>query len=69
MTSRGVTLVGYALIAMAALALEVTARRSRRLATFGDAVTLLLRHWPVRILVLTAWVWLGWHLFVRVDWR
>ncbi|MGH2395065.1 MAG: DUF6186 family protein [Candidatus Limnocylindria bacterium] len=29
----------------------------------------MLRHRPARILMLAGWLWLGWHIFVRVDWR
>jgi hypothetical protein len=66
--TRLVTLAGYAVIAATALAVEVTARR-RGGATFGDALAVVVRPWPLRILVITAWLWLGWHLFARVDWR
>ena len=69
MTSRAVTLAGYALIATAAVGLEVIARRSGRLATFADALTTALRHWPCRILLLAGWLWLGWHVFVRAHWQ
>jgi len=66
--TRLVTLVGFALIAACALGLEVAARRSGRLATFGDALSAALRRWPVRLLLQAGWLWLGWHLFVRVEW-
>jgi hypothetical protein len=66
--TRAVTLVGYAVFVTAAVALELTARARGR-ATFGDVVTLSLRRRPVRLVVLAAWLWLGWHLFVRVDWQ
>jgi Family of unknown function (DUF6186) len=66
--SRLVTLAGYVVVLAAALAVEVDARR-RSGATFGDALALVLRPWPVRVAVVAAWLWLGWHLFVRVDWR
>jgi hypothetical protein len=66
--SRFVTLAGYVALVSAAVVLDVNGRR-RGGATFGDALGALLRPWPVRFLVVTGWVWLGWHLFVRVDWR
>jgi hypothetical protein len=69
MTSRGVTLAGYALIALVAIALEVVSRRSRRLATLGDVVACGLRRWPCRVLLQAGWLWLGWHLFVRTHWQ
>jgi hypothetical protein len=66
--TRLVTLAGYALIAAGALGVEIAARR-RGGRTFGDALAVILRPWPVRVVVVAAWLWLGWHLFVRVDWR
>jgi hypothetical protein len=65
--TRFVTLLGYALLAVAAVGTEVAARR-RASGTFGDALTFTLRSGPARIVLLGAWLWLGWHLFVRVDW-
>lgn len=67
--TRAVTLVGYAVIAACAVALELVARRSGRLARFADALELLLRPVGLRVMVLTGWLWLGWHVFVRVTWR
>jgi hypothetical protein len=66
--SRTVTLIGYALLVVAAVGVEVTARR-RGSATFGEALTFAMRYRPARFVLLAAWLWLGWHLFVRVDWR
>lgn len=66
--TRLVTLAGYALIAACALGVEIAARR-RGGTTFGDALAVILRPWPVRLVVVGAWLWLGWHLFVRVDWQ
>jgi Family of unknown function (DUF6186) len=66
--SRVVTLIGYALLVAAAVGLEVAARR-RGSGTFGDALTLALGRRPARLAILAAWLWLGWHLFVRVDWQ
>lgn len=66
--TRIVTLLGYGSAAVAALALELAARRCGRLASFGDVLAAVLRRWPARLAILAAWLWLGWHLFVRVDW-
>ncbi len=66
--TRVLTLLGYAVLVVAAIALELTARR-RGGGTFGDALSVALRWWPLRVLLLAGWLWLGWHLFVRVDWR
>jgi NaMN:DMB phosphoribosyltransferase len=67
MTGRAVTLAGFAVLAAIAVGLEAAARRSARLCTFGQAFGWLLRHSALRLLVLAAWLWFGWHLFVRVD--
>ena len=67
--SRLVTLLGYAVVVVSALAVELTARRSGRFSTFSAALSAALRRWPFRVLVQASWLWLGWHLFVRVDWR
>lgn len=50
------------------VALEIAARR-RGGTTFGDALAALLRPWPARVVVVAAWLWLGWHVFVRTDGR
>jgi hypothetical protein len=65
--TRLVTLAGYAVIVAAAIGLEIAARR-RGGASLGDALAVVLRPWPARMVVVAAWLWLGWHLFVRVDW-
>lgn len=67
--SRAVTLIGYAVLLAAAVGLELAARRWRRSATFAEALTAVLARRSSRLLVLAGWLWLGWHLFVRVDWR
>jgi Family of unknown function (DUF6186) len=67
--SRAVILAGYVVIAVTAVALELAARRDRRWATAGDAIVVVTRRWPVRLLLLAGWLWLGWHVFVRVDWQ
>lgn len=67
--TRLVTLGGWAVIAAGALGLELVARRSGRFPALGQALDAVLRRLPLRVLVAVAWLWFGWHLFVRVDWR
>ncbi len=67
--TRVVTLLGYAVIAASAVGLEFAARRTGHVTTFGDLLSLTLRRWPLRLVLLAGWLWLGWHLFVRVDGR
>jgi hypothetical protein len=65
--TRTATLAGYIVLVAAAVALQIVARR-RGTATFSDAAAAALRPPPLRLAVLATWLWLGWHLFVRVDW-
>ena len=66
--TRSVTLLGYILLVVAAAGVEIAARR-RGSGRFAEALTLTLRWRPARLVLLAAWLWLGWHLFVRVDWQ
>lgn len=67
--SRILTLVGYAVIAVSAVGLEVAARRSGRFSTFPEAISVAARRWRFRVVLQAGWLWFGWHLFVRVEWR
>jgi hypothetical protein len=64
--TRAATLAGYATIAVAMVCFELVQRR-RVGTTARDAVTWALQVRGAKWLVLAAWLWLGWHLFVRVD--
>ena len=66
--TAGLTVVAYAAVAVAAVALEVAARR-REAPGLGEILAAALRIRPVRVAVLAGWLWLGWHVFVRVDWQ
>jgi hypothetical protein len=66
MTSRDLTLLGYATIASAALVLEVAALRgSALIPTLGRVLGRVMRTRAGRIGVLTAWAWFGLHLLAR----
>lgn len=65
--SRTITLGGFGLLAAGAAVLELSARRLRRPAPFGAVLAWALRRIWLRLAVLAGWLWLGWHLFVRVD--
>lgn len=67
--TRFVTMLGYGLLLVVGIGFELVARRSSRLPTFGQVLALALRRWPLRLLLQASWLWVGWHVFVRVDWR
>lgn len=56
---------GFAALLVAALVLEVAARRGAGPATAAQAVAAALRSTPGRVLVLLAWLWLGVHFLAR----
>lgn len=74
MTNRDSTLAGYAVLAVALVVLESAARwargrhRARRHLTFGEFVA-VVQGSPFRWALLLGWLWLGWHVFARADWR
>ena len=66
--TRTVTLAGYAALAVGMVAVQVAARLGARgLVTIGVILRLLTSKRPGRWMLVAAWLWLGWHLFVRVD--
>jgi hypothetical protein len=67
--SRSVTLWGYALLAAAAVAYQVTGLLLRRTPTLGHAVRRLKSIPAARPLLLAGWLWLGWHTFIRGTYR
>lgn len=67
--TRFITGAGYVLFVGVAIGLELTARRTRRLLTFAEMLEVSVRRRWVRLLLQAGWLWVGWHGFVRVDWR
>ncbi len=66
MTSRGITITGFVALALGGLALQAIGRRGATpIPTFGQMVGWLMRSPPVRLAVLFAWWWVGWHFFTR----
>jgi len=66
--SRTITLAGYAVLAVAVLTHQLVAILGRRTATIGQALEPVKRSLPGRLVLLGAWMWVGWHLFVRGRW-
>lgn len=63
--TRAVTVAGYAAVAAAMVACQAAALAGRRRATLGDAVRVATARPAGRLVVLGAWLWIGWHVFVR----
>ncbi len=66
MSPRTVTLLGWAVLAVVAIALEVLAHRSTsRLVGAGRLLSQVADRPAGKVALLLGWAWLGWHLFVR----
>ncbi len=67
--TRLVTLAGYIVLSLLGLGLELVARKTGRVAAFEEMLAAALRRWPLRFMLQAGWLWIGWHVFVRVDWK
>jgi hypothetical protein len=66
--SRPVTITVWVLIAVAlATAWVVSARSEGRFPSGVALLRMANRRIVVRIVVLAAWLWVGWHFFVRTT--
>lgn len=65
--TRTATLAGYAALAAMMIACEMIARRTGRVATLERVISALIASRAARFLVLVGWLWVGWHVFVRVH--
>lgn len=65
--TRTVTLAGYAVVLAGLVAMQTVAVRTRRVPTLVEALRVWTRRAPGRVIVIAGWLWLGWHLFARVD--
>ena len=66
MTSRAITIAGFVALALGGLTLQTMGRRATSpIPTFGQLLGWLMRSSPVRLAVLFAWWWVGWHFFTR----
>lgn len=66
--SREIIVAGYLVLAVAGIGVEVAARLTGRLPTLGEAVAAVNHRLTGRWLLLAAWIWAGWHFFVRASW-
>lgn len=64
MSWRVLTLAGYLVILVAALALVVTSHLpGSKVPTFGTLMSRIMRTRSGRIAVLVGWLWIGMHFF------
>jgi Family of unknown function (DUF6186) len=66
MSTRAITIVGFAVIIAAMVILEILSRRrSSRIPALGEWLGYVMRPRAGRALILLGWLWLGWHYFAR----
>jgi hypothetical protein len=65
MSSRVVTLAGFAVLGVALAGWSVVTARRPSLVTLPELLRRITASRPLRLLVVIAWAWLGWHLFAR----
>ena len=66
MTTRVLTIAGFACVIAFMVALEYLGRRpGSRIPALGEWLGHIMRRPAGRVLVLCGWLWLGWHYFAR----
>jgi hypothetical protein len=66
MSMRALTIAGFVLAALAAVALYAAGRARRRgLVPLGDLVDALRSRMTARLALGVVWAWVGWHLLAR----
>jgi hypothetical protein len=66
LTTRIITIVGFAMVIGAMFGLEYAGRRpNSRIPTVGQWLGYLMKPRIGRFIVLVGWWWLGWHYFAR----
>ena len=66
MTTRVITIIGFACVIIALLALDLVGRRpGSRVPTLGEWLGYLMRARAGRAAILLGWLWIGWHYFAR----
>jgi Family of unknown function (DUF6186) len=65
MSARLVTLAGFTLLAAAVAAWSAVSTRRPSLVTLPTLLTRITSSRVLRLLLVIAWAWLGWHLFAR----
>ena len=66
MSSRAITVVGFAVVIAVLVGLELLGRRrTNQIPTVGEWLGYVMRPRTGRALILLGWLWLGWHYFAR----
>ncbi len=66
MTSRTITIIGFAGFVLIAIALQAWAATGRsRLPTVPTVLGAINRHTLGRVTLLVVWFWFGWHFIAR----
>jgi len=65
MTSRQISFGVWGVLGACVVAAMVLSLTTRSIPTLGAAIRALVRRPYVRVLCLAAWLWAGWHFFVR----
>jgi hypothetical protein len=66
MSSRDITIAGYAILVLAGLGLHLIGRTGRsRIPAFGPLVSRAMRTRSGRVGIVAGWVWVGLHFFAR----
>jgi hypothetical protein len=66
MTTRVITIIGFACVISGLVTLEVLGRRkTNRIPSAGEWLGYIMRPRTGRALILLGWLWLGWHYFAR----
>jgi len=66
MTTRVITIIGFAVVIIALAGLEILGRRKNSpIPALGELLGYAMRPRAGRFLILLGWLWLGWHFFSR----
>jgi hypothetical protein len=65
MTSRQISFVVWGALAACVVAAVTISLTTRKIPTLGAAIRALVRRPYVQVLCVAAWLWAGWHFFVR----
>jgi hypothetical protein len=65
MSTRLVTLAGFAVLGAAIAVWSVMSANRPSLVTLPELLSRITTSRPLRLVLVIAWAWLGWHLFAR----